>query len=168
MFKYFRNFPTTSYKFVNNGSNKVVTDILKRVKIRDEVKNNIGVYTKTILQSGETPESLASKAYGDSGLHWIILMMNDITNPIYDWLMDPEPLQSFITGKYGAGNENATHHWENARLFEVNSTEPGALIVTNYEFEDRENEKKRDIKVLDPEFVSEIVKEFKTVINQWV
>ena len=126
MFKYFSNFPATTYKFVNNGSNKVVTDILRRVKIRDDVKNNVAVYTKITIRSGETPESVAYKAYKDSGLHWVVLMMNDMINPIYDWVMDPAPLQSFITEKYGAGNENATHHWENARLFEVNSTEPGA------------------------------------------
>ena len=38
--------------------------------------------------------------------------------------------------------------------------------MTNAEYEDRENEKKREIKILDPEFIASIVKEFKKVISQ--
>ena len=83
---YFDKFGKIEYGF-DKENFKSVTDIMKRVKVRDKVLNNITLYDKYDVVSGETPETIAFKLYGDPELHWVILLTNNITDRYYDWPM---------------------------------------------------------------------------------
>jgi hypothetical protein len=52
------------------------------------------------IKDGDTPEIVADKMYGDSELHWIILIFNEITNPYYDWALSQRKLEGYAFNKY--------------------------------------------------------------------
>ena len=176
MGKYFAHFPTMFYDAVQDGTSspKVVTDILRRVKVRNEIKNNVSAFSSYRVPAGERPEDVSYKFYGTVDYYWIVLLMNDIKDRFYDWPLSEQQFNDYVNGKYT--NPNAAHHFEvsqtsgptssldNSHLIEVNSTEAGASTVTNYEYERREQDKKSLIKVLKPEYISEFVEEFKNLI----
>jgi hypothetical protein len=169
---YFLEFPTVDYDVSGNGVDKRVTDIMRRVKIRDEIKNNLTFWDKYSLRNGESPSILANKFYGNPELHWIILLTNNVINPYHDWILSYHELENFLTKKYGTVERiNAAHHYVTLNSFNlpngliVNSTYSGATAVTNREFEDDENEKKRDIKIVKSSYVSQIEEELKSILE---
>ena len=62
------------------------------------------------------------------------------------------------------GKENYVHHHVNQSGFRVNSDYPGAVPVTNLVFAKEENEKKRRIKIISPDLLSLILKQYKDLL----
>ena len=60
----------------------------------------------------------------------------------------------------GNGPNDYTHK------IEVNSDTPGATSVSNREFESRLQDEKRQIKLLDPRFLSQFLREFSLLIGK--
>jgi hypothetical protein len=156
---YFQNLPYTFYTLDDYASAQLVTNIFIRAVISDSAKTNYALYDDYDILDGETPEILADKLYGSSLYHWIILMMNDIVDARYEWPLSYTNLLAYCNGKYT--NINGIHHYEDSDGNTVLSTESGAVAVSNFEYEEIVNEAKRRIKVLRPEYVSSIVKDFK-------
>ena len=61
---FFTKFPKLAYDIAGNNEYKLVTDILRRVKIRSSIKDNASLLDKYDIRSGETPEQVAYKIYG--------------------------------------------------------------------------------------------------------
>jgi hypothetical protein len=175
---YFGNFRKISYS-LDKRYFKSVTDIMSRVKIRDGILDNITLYNKYDVKSGETPENIAFKHFGNPDLHWVILLTNNIQDRYYDWPMSEQELELFIKDKYS--NPDGIHHYEitqssgkqsgngpddYSHKIEVNSTTSGAQSVSNREYEQREQDKKRLIKLLDNRFVDSFIEEFITLIRE--
>lgn len=155
---YFSYFPVTYYTLDDRASIQVVRNIFLRAKINDVIKTNYSLYDEYDVREGETPEIVADKFYNTTQLHWIILYMNDILDPRYDWPLTTVNLLRYCQDKYD--NVEGIHHYENTQGYIVKSTYPGAYPVSNYEFEDRLNESKRRIKILKPQFIDVVVNEF--------
>ena len=77
---YFDSFPVILYDSKGDDNFKVVTNLLRRVAIRTKVKANTALFDTYEVMEGESPESIAWKLYGDVDYHWIVLLMNDITD----------------------------------------------------------------------------------------
>lgn len=161
---YFNNFPLTYYSLDDGANVKVVTNITLRTVIDDEVKNNYSLYDEYDVLDGETPEILADKFYRNSTYHWVILHLNDILDPRYDWPLTVRQLNLYVEDKYA--NPEAVHHYEDVNGNWVNSDYPSATAISNYEYEDRLNEQKRRIKILKPEYVNRIANDFINKIQQ--
>ena len=56
------------------------------------------------------PEHIAHKLYGNSELHWIVLMVNNITDLYRDWPMTVPNFLRFLNDKYD--NPDGIHHYE--------------------------------------------------------
>ena len=84
---YFDSIPKILYDSKGNGEVKVVTNLLKRVAIRTKIKTNALILDTYNVKNGETPESIADKLYDDPELHWVVLMVNDITDRYHQWPM---------------------------------------------------------------------------------
>ena len=80
---YFANFPSIVYDATGNFDFKVVTNLLRRVALRQKVRDNTLIFDTYDVGNGETPEILADKLYGESELHWIILLLNNIVNCVF-------------------------------------------------------------------------------------
>jgi hypothetical protein len=174
---YFNNFRKISYSF-NKKDFKSVTDIMSRVKVRDGIMDNVSLYNKYEVKSGETPENIAFKHFGDPELHWVILLTNNIQDRYYDWPMSEQEFEVFIKDKYA--NPDGIHHYEitqssgpqtgngpndYSHKVEVNSTASGATSVSNREYEQRLQDEKRLIKLLDTRYVDSFLEEFINLIR---
>jgi len=106
---YFDKFPLLVYDAKGQGNYKLVTDILRRVKLRTAIKDGVVLFDKYDVKNGENPEDVAFKWFGSADLHWVILLTNDITDRYYDWPLNQVQFAEFLTDKYGAGNEDAIH-----------------------------------------------------------
>ena len=128
---FFSKFPLFAYTLDNRNTYQVVPDILRRIKLSDQLKNNDAFFDKYDVRDGETPEILADKFYGDSNFHWIILMANDIIDPRFDWPMDFNMLNEYCRGKYGTSEVYHIHHYANQAEYVVNGyrmLQPGSTI----------------------------------------
>ena len=165
MTAYFDQFPQTYYTF-DNVSAQQITNFMARVAISSELMSNVTLYDPYQIIDGETPEMVADKVYGDSELHWIILLTNQIVNPRYDWCLSQENLLSHVQDTYGSDPSQyyGTHHYESTDGFVVDSNYPGAVSISNYEYEDQLNEAKRTIKILNANLVKEFITEFQAAM----
>ena len=165
---YFKYFDTIDYD-VRGIKNKPtidnITNILKRVRMKVDFVKYQSFFAMHTIIDGETPEYLAHEYYGDAELHWVVLYAQQITNPYYDWPLRYYDLKKFVAKKYGTANINALHHYEDADKFQVDSDAAGALAVTNFIYEETLNDAKRNINLVRPEFVPEIVTELKLLLK---
>ena len=165
---YFAYFPKIYYDVrgvKNNVNVDVITNILERVRLKLNFIQKQAFFAQHFIIDFETPEFLAYKYYGDTELHWIILYSQQATNPYYDWPLTYFDLQKFVNKKYGAANINAIHHYEDADGYEVDSTASGATSVTNFIHEETLNDAKRNLTVIRPEYVGNVVNEFKKLLK---
>ena len=173
---YFTNFPFVLYDSVGDGNFKIVTNLLKRVAVRSKVKINTSLFDTYDVKEGETPEILADKLYDDPELHWVILLFNDITDRYHQWPKNYNQFLAYINDKYS--NVDATHHYEILQVsgdttikIDIgtdNTEHSGASVVTNYEYEENLQDKKRKIRLLDPTYVEDFVAEFKKLMGESV
>ena len=113
---YFDSFPVITYDSVGNGTYKDVTNILRRVAMRSKIKQNTLIYDTYDVKEGETPEMIADRLYNDPELHWVILIVNDITDRYHQWPLSTSQFLAFINDKYvnadGTSNVDGVHHYE--------------------------------------------------------
>ena len=97
---FFSEFPKIYYSGKGGSDHKVVTNLLRRVGIRAKVNANTGLFDTYDIKEGETKEMIAHKLYGDSEYHWIVLMMNDITDRFHQWPMNSTQFNTYVEEKY--------------------------------------------------------------------
>ena len=176
---YFNKFPKGNYDLKGDGKFKLVTDIMRRVKVRSKIVDEASLYDKYDVPSGEKPEDTAFKHFGDAELHWVILLTNNITDRYYDWPLSFQDFETFVRDKYA--NPDGIHHYEVTRSsgkttgngpndyshkIEVNSDATGAQSVSNLEFEQRLQDQKRLIILLKPSFLGLFIEEFEKLISK--
>lgn len=159
---YFKNIPTTLYPFNKGGQDEfiLVKDISVNVRFIKEIVSNITLYDEYDMLDGETPEIVSEKFYDSPNYHWVIMLLNDRYDYINDFVVPYNTLVEKTKAKYGAANIYNTHHYVNAAGFVVNSDAVGATPVTNIQYEEDENEKKRRIKIIDKRLLNNIVTQF--------
>ena len=171
---FFENFPIIAYDSVGNGEYKAVTDLLRRVAIRSKVRSNVLVFDTYDVKQGETPEMLADKLYNDPELHWVILLINDITDRYHQWPMNNNQFLTYLNDKYS--NVDATHHYEISQVSgdttikinigTDNTEHSGASIVTNREYEEERQDELRKIRLLNPIYIEPFVDEYQKIMKE--
>ena len=163
---YFDNFSKFLYDFNVKGKTQytLVKDITQNVRVRKEVLANITLYDEYDIKDGETPEIIAEKVYGSSEYHWVIMLANEKYNYVDDFPLSTYQLERHIKDKWGFEGQYDTHHYIDSKGFVVNSDHPEATSVSNYDYEDRENEKKRRIKLISPRLLDTLLKNIKDLL----
>ena len=173
---YFNTFPVIPYDSVGDYNFKEVTNILRRVRLRAKVKTNVMLFDTYDVKEGETPEMIADKLYGDPELHWVVLMVNDITDRFHQWPMNFSQFNQYVEDKYD--DINGIHHYEVAqesgdtsiKIWVENDSDTnaysGATAITNYEHELAEQDRKRKIRLLDDRYLGLFVSEFEKRIKE--
>ncbi len=171
---YFSMFPNIYYSAKGDSKFTIMKDILSRVKLIASVKDNILGFDYYDVKDGETPEMIAHKYYGDVNLHWTILVANDIVDYYEDWPMSTQRFEQFLFDKYD--NPQAVHHYEISQTsgdttetidVGMNTTDyPSATAISNYQYEDKLQEKKRQIRLISTRHIDGFVKEFERKMNE--
>ena len=173
---YFDRFPKGQYIIPGTKNYKLVSDLFRRVKIKDKILDEASLYSEYFVSNGERPEDIAQKHFGSPLLHWVILISNGVTDAYYQWPLTLQGFEDYVKDKYD--NPDATHHFEkvqssgpqtsidNSHLIECNSTDVGAQSVSNREFEQREQDKISRIKLLNPAYLPMMIEEFEKLMNE--
>ena len=107
---YFSQFPVIYYDAVGNSNPKVVTHLLKRVALHSKASETVALFDTYDVRNGETPEMIAHKYYDDAEYHWVILLVNNITDRYHQWPTNTRQFLSHLAERYD--NVNAVHHYE--------------------------------------------------------
>lgn len=100
MSKYFSYIPKFNYSIDDTNAVKFVTNIVSSPSIEPSFIENTSVYYTYEIRDGDTPDNLAAKFYGSSERYWIILMMNNIVDPQYDWPLKYDEFNRYVDIKY--------------------------------------------------------------------
>lgn len=160
-------------------------NFFRRYKVNDDVFSNVVIFQKYAINDGIRPDQLAKSVYGDQFYDWIILLVNNMVNAQYDWPMTNYQVYKVLEDRYD--NPYSTiHHYETYKIgpyqeslivdetfyngtHKLNidgsvQTKNGNEIcrpVTIAEWFSTENEKKREIYLLKPEYLMSFVNDFR-------
>lgn len=168
---YFTHFPDRWVQIAGSDDYYLFNNIFKAVKIPDDVKDNPDVYIIYTLKDGETADQLSTKIYDTPNYWWVVFLMNNIVDLSNDWPMPEEALLAKITDEYTDINAPMYYLNMNNQRVQPNSyryahdwlsDKDDAYIISGYglrkvsiiNHHKLENDNKRIIKVILPEFIS--------------
>ena len=183
---YFNRVPEILYlkydKNPEDGTYITIRNIFARIKLIDDVVAGSTILEDYFVEDGQRPDTIAMDYYDDPGLDWIVMMINNIKNLYSDWPMTKVVFEEYVKSKYDI--VEGIHHYETVeQKYDGEIILPGGLEVgeayrfitpegttlsaedsrgpvTNYIYELRKNDKKREIYVLRPAFVDEFIEIF--------
>ena len=182
---YFRELPNLEYQsFLSSrkGSDEylLVKNIFRRVKLRDDLQNVFTIFNKYEIQEGARPDTVAEELYGSSQYDWVVLIGANIINVRNEWPLSNGDIYRYSEQLYG-NDLNDVHHYETTEVKDSNGrlilpagkivdstfTIPNPNIpiqtlnpvvgISNYEYEVIKNNKKRDIYVLKPAYLQQVI-----------
>ena len=109
--QYFDTLPKI-IKTDTNGNSTLMVNLIARCSVIPDILKNPLVYYSYDIQEGDTPEIIAYKYYGDSYRYWIVLYVNQILDPQWQWPLQSSVLESYILDKYNFNAKATTHHYE--------------------------------------------------------
>ncbi len=190
---YFRELPNLLYpSFLPNKNSSLdfieIKNLFRRAKLRDDLQNNFTVFEKYEIPMGLRPDTVAEELYGSDELDWVVLTVAGILNVRNEWPLSDRDLYEYSLDKYGE-SLNSTRFFEtketkdsNGRLIlpkgkvvDSNFTipkpgEPTATLnpvvgISNYEYETRINDEKRNIFVLREEYLQQFLNDMRELMT---
>ena len=164
---YFNYFSPILYDPKGDGNAKLVTDILSRIRIRVSMKKEIVMLDRYNVKENETPEIVADKHHGSSYYHWVVMILNNVSDVYHDWPKSTRQIQKYLQTKYTEAQLIEAHHYELSQSsgdttikIQVPQGTTNATAVSNYEYEIALNEQKRKIDLLRNDYLGYFVEEF--------
>ena len=185
MSEFFQHYPQINYDItgVKPIKTKTAINIMVKAKIKNIIQDDIVNYFPYTIPESERPDITAFKVYGDVKYTWLIFLINNIYDPLFDWPLNSREFGNYVKNKYGtlSSAKNTIHHYEQIvrtrteatgtteaipeATIEVDVTTYDALdaadrnIVYCFDWEIDRNEAKRDIKLIDRRYVADILSE---------
>lgn len=156
MAQYFQNFPYTTFQ-IDSTNEVFVRDIIRAIDFTIIDPGNPNLLFDYYMQDGEKLENVAYNFYGSTQYHWVLMFINNIKDPINDLPQKDYILREACLEIFGS--LDGTHHFEN-------QNNPGEVVdflfapaipISNIEYMMAENEKKRKIKILNQQYLSQFV-----------
>lgn len=163
---YFANFP--SHRRYVGGREVVGINLAKRSIIPRSYFNDSAYYMEYDVEDGETPVMIADRFYDDADLYWIVMAFNQISDVDDQWPLTTHEFDEYVGWVYG-GSLYSIHHYESAETgAQVPSDWPeyDRVPITNWDHEYRENEAKRHIKLLLPQYADSVVAQNKEFLRK--
>ena len=190
---YFRELPDLRYpSFLPNKTSSLdyveVKNIFRRAKLRDDLQNNFTIFNKYEIPMGARPDTVAENLYGSSQFDWVVLTVAGIINVRNEWPLSNRDIYDYSFDKYGE-SLNSVKFFETEEVKDSNGRmilpkgkavdsnftipkpgEPTATLnpvvgISNYEYETRLNEKKRNIFVLREEYLQEFLNDMREIMT---
>jgi len=160
-----------------------VKNLFKKGKLREDIFENIAFFTKYKIIGDDRPDNVAYEVYNDSTLDWIVLLSNNIINIQTEWPLTQQSFDSYLLNKYGSYDAlySNIHHYETIEVKNTAGTiiVPAGMQVssdynvsyydyftnsqvnrsdiitpiTNYEYEEKTENDKRNIFLLKPTYI---------------
>jgi len=178
---YFRELPDLYYQSplasrISSREYVRVKNLFRRVKLRDDLQNVFTLFNKYEIDEGERPDTVAEELYGSADLDWVVMLTAGIINVRDQWPLSDRDLYDYSLNKYG-DDLNSVRFYETTEVkdssgrlilpkgkvvdsnFSIpNPDSPTANLnpvtgISNYEYEVRNNDSKRLIYILKPEYL---------------
>lgn len=133
---------------------------------------------KYSIEGDLTAVNLANLLYENPEYYWILLLVNDVVDPFFDWVLSDQNIYDIAVSKWGVENIDNLHHYEDGfgnmyydlvenagvyydvgdQFFEKPFYSSGVLLpVTNIEYLQALNEEKRKITIIQPEQINQFM-----------
>jgi len=109
--QYFDTLPKI-IKTDSSGNSSLMVNLMARCSVIPEILKNPLVYYSYDIQESDTPEIIAYKYYGDSYRYWIVLYVNEILDPQWNWPQQSNVFESYVEDKYTFNTKSTIHHYE--------------------------------------------------------
>ena len=160
-----------------------VKNFFKRGFIREDIFQELSFFTKYKIIGDDRPDNVAWNFYQESGLDWLVLTCNNIINIQTEWPLSQTDFDRFLLDKYETYEKlNEIHHYETIEIKTTKGTiivkeglqvdsnftvtyydditekqvTPTKLTtsVTNYVYEQKIEDEKRNIYLLKPNYLN--------------
>jgi len=172
---------TKDGQFISNYTQ--VKNFFKKGKLREDLFQDLTIFEKYSILGDDRPDNVANEIYGDPTLDWVVLLSNNIINIYNEWPLSQQAFEIYVLDKYKTLEKlDEIHHYESNEVkdsagviifpkgvrvsaaqsvsyFEPLSDEqvtvnPVSKAVTNYQYEQSVNDKKRRIFLIKPIYLN--------------
>ena len=171
----------------------VVKNLFKKGILREDIYQNLSTFEKYKIIGDERPDNVAKKIYGNSELDWLVLVSNNIINIQTEWPMRQNDFDEHLLLKYGSYQTlySGIHHYESKEIKDSNGvvilpeglivdegyeflyTNPQGILerrrpglpITNYDYELKMEDSKRNINILKPKYVNLVIDDLKGIMQ---
>ena len=159
-----------------------VKNLFRRGFLREDIFQDLTFFTKYQVRGDDRPDNVAFEIYKDSTLDWLVLTANNIVNIQNEWPIPNSVFDELMTERYGTYENliGGIHHYETVEVkdardvvivnkgLQVESTYSVTFFderagdtktvtptipITNYQYEQKVNEEKRNIYLLKPKYL---------------
>ena len=172
-----------------------VKNLFKKGVLRQDIFQDLSFFTKYIVEGDDRPDNVADRVYGDPTLDWVVLMANNITNIQSEWPLSQADFNTFLLDKYENETilYSGVHHYESNEVKtsrdvivipsgmrvgvgqsvsfyddglkqQVTKTDV-ASPITNYMYEDKINNDKRNIFILKPVYLNLVFDDLENIME---
>ena len=171
-----------------------VKNLFKRGFLREDIFQDLAFFTKYQIIGDDRPDNVAFTNYNDSTLDWLVLMANNILNVTDEWPIAQSSFDEMMLERYGSYDTlfNGLHHYETIEVkdsrnriivpsglkvdsnysitfFDDNADQLKTLTpvipVTNYQYEEKINNEKRNIYLLKPEYIQVVRDDIEVIMT---
>ena len=190
---YFRELPNLRYpSFLREKKSSLdyieVKNVFRRIKLRDDLQKNFTIFNKYEIEEGMRPDTVAEELYGNSEFDWIILTVAGILNVRNEWPLNNRDLYNYCLDKYDDSLNSVrffeTKEVKNAdgklilpkgKVVDSGFTIPNpdnvsanlnpVVGISNYEYETRLNDEKRNIYVLREGYIQTFLNDIREIMT---
>ena len=170
-----------------------VKNLFKRGKLREDIFGDLTFFTKYKIVGDSRPDNVAHQVYGDETLDWIVLLSNNIVNIQTEWPLSQQSFHNFLLNKYGTESAiQSVHHYETMEVttstgevmvpsglevlpdYSITFYDAGLNAsvtrsditdaVTNYEYEEKKEDAKRNIFLLKQDYLNLILNDMEEIM----
>ena len=170
-----------------------VKNLFKKGKLREDIFQDLTFFTKYEIVGNDRPDNVAFKEYNDSNLDWVVLQSNNIINIQTEWPLSQRDFDRYMLEKYSTYDNlyNGIHHYETVETknskgvviipggqqvpsdysvtfyddkLEQMITSSEKVTVTNYQYEEKIQENKRNIFLLKPDYLPVILEDMEDLM----
>tara|TARA_R100001460_G_C3517474_1_gene172192 strand:- start:182 stop:850 length:669 start_codon:yes stop_codon:yes gene_type:complete len=199
MSNYFKRLP--DFNYVSRLPDARISDFIKvknlfkKGKLREDIFQDVSVFTKYEIKGEDRPDNVAFDFYGDSKLDWLVLTCNNIINVQSEWPLKQIEYDRYLIDKYGDYDTlfNGVHHYETQEIkdsngivmmksglrcdsifsFSYTDTVTDQLFtlsnisttVTNYQYEEKLEDEKRNIFLLKPRYLGIVLDDMEEMMT---
>ena len=172
-----------------------VKNFFKKSKLREDIFQELAFFEKYTIEGNDRPDNVAFKVYDDATFDWVILVANNIINIQSEWPLEQNDFDRYMLEKYGDYNTlyNGVHHYETEEVknsqgvtivpagLQVESsysvsyydffieqqitTGNISVPITNYEYEEKVDNDKRNIFLLKSTYLGIIINDMPEIME---
>ena len=198
MKKYFRYVP--DFDYVSRLPESKISDyvkvknLFKKGKLRDDIFQDVTVFTKYQIVGDARPDNVAYDVYDNADLDWVILLSNNIVNIQSEWPLPQNDFDKILLERYKTYENlyGGIHHYETTEVtnsqgvvivparLHVSSTykteyydfyqdslvtvNDAIVPITNYQYEEEIENEKRNIFVLKERYLRIILDDMQDIM----